>query len=151
MSEVEWSSALVILFIYFIHLIIFNQGSLSRKAWSSNALWRFIEFICISLGNQWSGDHYFCFPIRTGKGKWCPFIISSLAFIPVNQRQKCHLTHFSPPVSTHPMHVPGLDAAQVSKWACSIRNYWYSYCHSQQGFSNQKIITNIKFIAKWVA
>ena len=67
-EAVHWS----FLFIYFIHLIIFTQGSFSRKAWSSKALRRCIEFICMSLGNQWSGDHYFYFPIRTGKGKWCP-------------------------------------------------------------------------------
>ena len=39
----------------------------------------------------------FIFPLEQRKQNDTPFIISSLASIPVNQRQKCHLTHFSPP------------------------------------------------------
>ena len=57
----------------------------------------------------------FIFPLEQGKENDAPFIVSSLASIPVNQRQKCHLTHFSPPAPTHSVHVPGLDATQVSK------------------------------------
>ena len=53
----------------------------------------------------------FIFPLEKGKQNDAPFIISSLASIPVNQRQKCHLTHFSPPAPTHPMRVPGCNTS----------------------------------------
>ena len=148
---VRWSEAVdwSFLFIYFIHLLTFTHGSLSRKVSFSKALCNLIKFICMLLGNQWSGDHHFYFPIRTEKGKWYPLHHKFLSSQSTRDKNVIWLT-FPPLAPTHPMHVPGLDATQVSKWACSIRNYWYSYGGSERGFSKPKMITNIKFIAKWV-
>ena len=53
----------------------------------------------------------FTFPLEQGKENDAPFIISSLVSFQSTRDKKCHLTHFSPRVPTHPMHVPGLDAA----------------------------------------
>ena len=116
--------------------------SIGHGVWWGGAKW-------IRWGEAVHWSFPFIYFIRTGKGKLCPLYHKFLGFIPVNQKQKCHLTHFLPTAPTHPMHAPDLDATQVSKWASSIGNYWYSYCCSGQGFSNSKII-NIKFIAKWV-
>ena len=81
-EAVHWS----FLFIYFIHLIIFTQGSFSRKAWSSKALRKRI-FTFIFLFFLFFLTIIFTFPLEQGKENDAPFI-SSLAFIPVNQRQK---------------------------------------------------------------